>query len=69
VLSKRLNPAQRSNADAKEKPSHEEIEQRAYTIYLERGGCHGHDFDDWLQAERGLNEGNALNRHTKDRKG
>jgi hypothetical protein len=30
----------------------EEIRQRAYEIHLERGGVHGWDQDDWLQAER-----------------
>jgi hypothetical protein len=35
-------------------PSVEEIRQRAYEIYLERGGAHGWDRDDWLQAERDL---------------
>ena len=30
----------------------EDIERRAYQIYLGRGGTHGHDLDDWLQAER-----------------
>jgi hypothetical protein len=25
---------------------------RAYQIYLERGGGHGRDLEDWLQAER-----------------
>ena len=33
---------------------HEEIELRAYQIYVERGGADGHDVDDWLQAEREL---------------
>ena len=28
------------------------IERRAYELYLERGGEHGHDSEDWLQAER-----------------
>lgn len=32
-------------------PSHEQIAARAYAIYLERGCQHGHDVDDWLQAE------------------
>jgi Protein of unknown function (DUF2934) len=27
---------------------------RAYELYLSRGGEHGHDIDDWLQAEREL---------------
>jgi hypothetical protein len=28
----------------------------AYQIYIERGGAHGHDVDDWLQAEHELFE-------------
>ena len=35
-------------------PTGEEIELRAYQIYVERGGADGHDVDDWLQAEREL---------------
>ena len=35
-------------------PQH--IEQRAYEIYLERGGEHGHDRADWLAAENELTE-------------
>jgi len=35
-------------------PSEEEIRLRAYQRYLERGGNHGMDFDDWLEAERDL---------------
>ena len=27
------------------------IRQRAYELYEERGFEHGHDMDDWLQAE------------------
>jgi len=37
-------------------PTREEIEVRAYQIYVERGGAHGQDLDDWLQAERVLLE-------------
>ncbi len=33
------------------RPSEEQVRVRAYQIYLERGGQHGHDADDWLQAE------------------
>lgn len=29
-----------------------DIELRAYQLYLGRGASHGHDLDDWLQAER-----------------
>jgi hypothetical protein len=32
-------------------PTTEEIAQRAYEIFLARGGEPGHDLDDWLQAE------------------
>ena len=32
----------------------DEIRRRAYEIYLERGGLSGDAFDDWLQAEREL---------------
>jgi hypothetical protein len=37
-------------------PSLEQIAQRAFEIHLERGGNHGRDLDDWLQAERELQE-------------
>ena len=32
----------------------EEIRNRAYEIYLQRGGQAGYEMDDWLQAEREL---------------
>jgi len=32
-------------------PTEEQVRARAYQLYLERGGQHGHDADDWLQAE------------------
>jgi hypothetical protein len=35
-------------------PSEEDIRLRAYHRYLERGGGHGSDFEDWLEAEREL---------------
>ena len=34
--------------------SESDIARRAYELYEERGGGHGHDVDDWLQAEREL---------------
>ena len=37
-------------------PSIEEIEQRAYEIYLERGGGEGRSVEDWLIAEKELTE-------------
>lgn len=37
-------------------PSEHEIRIRAYHRYLERGGSHGAEFDDWLEAERDLRQ-------------
>jgi hypothetical protein len=30
----------------------EEVARRAYELFLSRGGRHGRDVDDWLEAER-----------------
>jgi hypothetical protein len=35
-------------------PTTLQVEKRAYELYLERGGEDGHDFEDWLAAEREL---------------
>lgn len=32
----------------------EQIARRAYELYEQRGAAHGHDWDDWLSAEREL---------------
>ena len=37
-------------------PSLEDIRQRAYELHLESGCSHGRDLDDWLEAERELQE-------------
>jgi hypothetical protein len=34
--------------------SEERIRVRAYELYLQRGGDHGHDWEDWFRAEREL---------------
>jgi hypothetical protein len=34
-----------------------EIARRAYEIFEQRGGGHGRDLDDWLQAEWELRDG------------
>jgi hypothetical protein len=31
-----------------------DIARRAYELYLARGCQHGHDLEDWVQAEREL---------------
>ena len=33
-------------------PSEDEIARRAYELFEQRGGEHGHDREDWLEAER-----------------
>ena len=40
-------------------PTEEQIRIRAYERYLERGGGHGMDFEDWLEAKRELRELNG----------
>jgi hypothetical protein len=35
-------------------PTPEQIAVEAHAIYVARGGEHGHDMDDWLEAERRL---------------
>ena len=42
-----------SNLD-KTKITREQIENRAYELYLKRGGVNGSDQDDWFAAEREL---------------
>ena len=41
-------------SDIKKVPMREEIELRAYEIYLKRGGKEGNALDDWLAAEKEL---------------
>lgn len=43
--------AQTGETRAQNLPTPEEIQQRAYEIHIERGGTHGQDMDNWLQAE------------------
>ena len=35
-------------------PSYDQIAEAAYQRFLQRGGSHGSDFEDWLEAEREL---------------
>ena len=43
-----------SNGNGSSSPTYEEIAEAAYRRYLSRGGSHGQDFDDWIEAEREL---------------
>lgn len=38
------------------KPSGEEIARRAHELYLQRGGEHGKDVEDWVRAEKELSD-------------
>jgi hypothetical protein len=40
-------------------PTHEEVQRRAYEIYLSQGRADGRDLDNWLQAERELSQANG----------
>jgi len=37
-------------------PSGEEIAHRAHEMYLQRGGEHGKDVEDWVRAEKELSD-------------
>jgi hypothetical protein len=55
VLESAANHGAPGTGDARERrPTPEEIAEAAYQRYLSRGGQHGSDFDDWLEAEREL---------------
>jgi hypothetical protein len=51
---RKSNPSQGAQAEAP--PSHPDlrlrISERAYELFLKRGGSHGRDREDWLEAER-----------------
>ena len=51
-----ISPAELEESDAipGSRPTQAQIADRAYHIYLERGGTDGNPEDDWLQAEREL---------------
>ena len=51
-------------------PSATEIRQRAFEIHIERGGIHGCDLDDCLEAERELQQKykNEVQNNGKDSK-
>lgn len=52
----------------KDGPTPEEIRQRAFEIHIERGGIHGCDLDDWVQAEREVQQKHRNNEKYSKRK-
>jgi Protein of unknown function (DUF2934) len=53
-LSKIHDPQQPAKPGARGPLSQEEVQRRAYQIYVSRNRQPGHELDDWLQAEREL---------------
>jgi hypothetical protein len=47
---------------AREQLTKEQIEKRAHQLYEERGCREGHALDDWIDAERELNQTEATER-------
>jgi len=47
----------------RKKGIHDEIARVAYELYKERGRVHGHDLEDWLEAEKVVMEKHE--RHAK----
>jgi hypothetical protein len=43
----------------------DQIARRAHELWQERGGQHGNDFTDWLQAEREISEWHQAQNSTK----
>jgi len=43
-----------TKSKAKAKPSHDEIAEKAFQIYLERNGAPGDPMQDWIRAEQEL---------------
>jgi len=50
----RQRPSAPKPEDQYKGPLHESIAKRAFELYLARGASHGHDVEDWLEAEREL---------------
>ena len=46
----------RESEKIKEQLTHQQIERRAYEIYLQRGGEEGRALEDWLIAEKELSQ-------------
>ena len=50
------DPSPKVLTDATANVTQHDIARRAYDLYLARDHQHGHDLDDWLQAERELRD-------------
>ncbi len=53
-------PASVSDAMPNTEPGQgDSVADLAHRLFMERGGAHGHDLDDWLEAERRIRNGHA----------
>jgi hypothetical protein len=59
-------PKKRADRKPALAPTTEEIAERAYEIFVARGGQPGHELDDWLQAESELLREHAARRPIRD---
>jgi hypothetical protein len=50
----RVSPQQQTRADMQAEPNRDQIQERAYYRYVERGRSDGKALDDWLVAETEL---------------
>jgi hypothetical protein len=56
-MARTLQVAPRATGKARSRkpaPTTEQVQLRAYEIYLERQGAPGNEFEDWIRAEREL---------------
>ena len=60
---KALKDARTDQVEPHHEPTVEQIQVRAYEIYIQRGRTDGLDLDDWLQAEKEL----KTRRHSRSR--
>ena len=51
--------SKKANGHADNFNDQDAVARRAYEIYQNRGGNHGADLDDWLEAERQLKPGTS----------
>jgi hypothetical protein len=54
-------PSRGSATQAGHQPTHEDIQRRAYHIYLERGEAGGSELENWLLAENELKSNGEQN--------
>ncbi len=53
---KRPQPAQPQRLTISDEELYDQVARKAYDLYEQRGEEHGHDLDDWLTAERLVQE-------------